>query len=712
VYYLTVEAGDLKQSNEINLITNGIDTISTIYINGHYIGQTSNMFIPYTFSINGYLNEGDNLITIEIQSAVNYVKDQATDYQGKYNYSIIPECWPEVYNGECHSNFIRKMAASFSWDWGPAFPGSGIWLPIGIQIVQSSIKLEQFWATLGETGQDNQDWIINLTLSLLKPIPDHEVSIVVTLSTDQEIDDNLQKEFTIYSGLIRLNSGKNYPLPPIQVTSSRVALWWPNGMTIYANNTIVDRRRTLYNLTVTIQSSEADVQSKSKQIGFRHIKLIQEKPEAGRILRPNGQYDVAHLPGLSFRFEVNGIPLFIKGTNVIPSSIFPENESRGKEYVHRLLSTVRYSSMNMIRVWGGGIYQTDYFYDLADQLGILVWQDFMFACMTYPTDQSFLDNVKEEVAQQVKRLAHHPSIALWSGNNEDETAIATGWWPELASNFTRYVGDYLKLNRDTIKATVGQLDPGRIFVSSSPSNGDETEAEGGLAVNPGDYLFGDVHFYSYGVDAWNQSKYPEARFISEYGFESYSSLASYAKVIPRDELVYPLSDSLESRQHHPNGTVEMESMIANYFKLPTQRGDLTTLRKIIYLSQCLQAIAIKLETQVYLRNRRVDQFTGTKLTWGAMYWMLNDIWVATSWSSLEFGGKWKMLQYYVRKIFNPIHGQIYLIDDDNHNGNQLIQSVINNDVGSKVKLTVSINVHQLDSFEFTSIASEIHEVER
>ncbi|XP_053201052.1 beta-mannosidase-like [Panonychus citri] len=705
-----VEAEDLKQSNEIYLIVNGVDTISRIYINGHYIGQTSNMFIKYSFNINGHLYEGDNLITIAIESAVSYAKGQSDDYKGQHNYTIVPECWPDVYHGECHSNFIRKMAASFSWDWGPAFPGSGIWLPIGIEIVQSPVQLDSFWTSIGESI-DSQEWILNLTLTILRPIDEREVSVVVKLSTDQELDGKYERELTIYSGLFGLDSSRsNYPLPTIKVTSSRVALWWPNGMKIYSNSTIIDRPRALYNLTVTIQSSEADVQSKSKQIGFRRIRLIQEKPEAGKILRPNGKYDKATLPGLSFRFEVNGVPLFIKGTNVIPTSIFPENESRDKDYVHRLLSTVSYSSMNMIRIWGGGIYQTDYFYDLADQLGILIWQDFMFACMTYPTDQSFLDNVKDEVTQQVTRLSHHPSIALWSGNNEDETAIATGWWPELAAHFTQYVDDYLKLNRDTIKVTVQQLDPGRIFVSSSPSNGDETEAEGGLAVNPGDYLFGDVHFYSYDVDAWNQSKYPEARFISEYGFESYSSLSSYAKVIPMDKLVYPLTDSLESRQHHPNGTLEMEAMIANYFKLPSEKGNLIALRKMIYLSQCLQAIAVKLETQVYLRNRKVDQFTGTKLTWGAMYWMLNDIWVSTSWSSLEFGGKWKMLQYYIRKIFNPIHGQIYLTNDHN-NGNQLIETVINNDFTGTVKLRVTINVHQLDSFEFTSIVSGIHQIE-
>ncbi|XP_015794615.1 beta-mannosidase [Tetranychus urticae] len=699
-----LEPEDLKSKNEIYLIVEGIDTISNIYINENLIGVSRNMFVRYDFEISRYLKPGSNFIKVDIQSPVSYAKTQFDSYKANFNYSIVPECWPDVYNGECHANFIRKMAASFSWDWGPAFPSSGIWLPIGIEIVESTCAFDNFWVTLNESN-DNGDWIINTVLALERPVTGKEFDVQVTLSTD---DDIFETKFIIYKGSLILNSSvTNYALPSISVDRSRVGFWWPNGMMTYSNDRIIQRPRTLYNLTVNLLNlNDSMNQSKTKRIGFRSIKLIQEKPTAGQIKLSNGEYQVATMPGLSFRFEVNGVPLFIKGTNVIPTSVFPENESRDKEYVKKLLQTVAYSSMNMIRVWGGGIYQTDYFYDLADELGILIWQDFMFACMTYPTDQEFLDNVESEVQYQVTRLAHHPSIALWSGNNEDETAIATGWWPELQSNFTRYVEDYLKLNKDTIKETVKKFDAERIFISSSPSNGDETEAEGGLAVNPNDVLFGDVHFYTYSANAWDQSQFPEARFVSEYGFESYSSYESLASVIPPEKLTYP-SDSLEHRQHHPNGTNEMDAMINNYFRLPA-KTDSNGLRKIIYLSQCLQAMAVKLETEVYLRNRNVDPFTGAKMTWGAMYWMLNDIWVGTSWSSLEFGGKWKMLQYYMKDVFNPVHGQIYKKQDKD---SESIEVVINNDVSHKLKFSVTIDVYKFDSFTHNTVITGIAEVD-
>ena len=200
---------------------------------------------------------------------------------------------------------------------------------------------------------------------------------------------------------------------------------------------------------------------------------------------------------------------------------------------------------------------------------------------------------------------------------------------------------------------------------------------------------------------------PEARFVSEYGFESYSSYESLASVIPPEKLTYPLSDSLEHRQHHPNGTNEMNAMINNYFRLPA-KTDSNGLRKIIYLSQCLQAMAVKLETEVYLRNRNVDTFTGTKMTWGAMYWMLNDIWVGTSWSSLEFGGKWKMLQYYMKDVFNPIHGQIYKKQDKD---SEFIEVVINNDVSHKLKFLVTIDVYKFDSFTPNTVITGIFEVD-
>jgi beta-mannosidase len=248
----------------------------------------------------------------------------------------------------------------------------------------------------------------------------------------------------------------------VEIAKIAVRSWWPNGY----------GEQKLYNLSAEFRNGD-ETSTKSVRIGFREIELVQEKIGTG----------------LSFYFKVNGMPIFAKGANEIPLDVLPER-GQNPETVSRILESAHATNMNMLRVWGGGVYESDYFYDKADELGILIWQDFMFACAMYPTYPEYLNNVAAEVRHQVKRLNSHPSIALWAGNNENEVALMTNWYG-THSNLTLYKDDYIKLYIDTIEPELRKVTDSVIFLSSSPTNGKESVQEHYLASNPQDPLYGD-----------------------------------------------------------------------------------------------------------------------------------------------------------------------------------------------------------------------------
>jgi beta-mannosidase len=336
--------------------------------------------------------------------------------------------------------------------------------------------------------------------------------------------------------------------------------------------------------------------------------------------------------------EVNGRPIFLKGANWIPQDALP---SRWTEAGARsLLDQAVAANMNCIRVWGGGRYESDGFYDYCDEKGILVWQDFMFACATYPSTPEFLAEVDAEARAQIRRLKHHPCIALWCGNNEDLGAI--GWYEESRANPTRYVVDYDRLNEGVLGRAVRELDPGRPWWPSSPSAG------------PGDYSdnwhadgAGDMHYWS----VWHEGKPFSAyldvrpRLCSEFGFQSLPSPEAVAAFAGPEDLNVT-SPVMEHHQRHPKGNELIMTTMLRYFRMP--RGFDETL----YLSQAQQALAIKTAVD-YWRST-------TPRCMGALYWQLNDVWPCASWSSLEYGGRWKLLHYEARRFFAPAAPFAYL----------------------------------------------------
>uniref|UniRef100_A0A8C6SKE6 Beta-mannosidase n=1 Tax=Neogobius melanostomus TaxID=47308 RepID=A0A8C6SKE6_9GOBI len=514
-----------RYTNKQLLIFDGIDTVSTISLNGITLGQTDNMFQSYVFCVWCSLQE------------------------------------------QC----------SFSWDWGPSFPTMGLW---------KGVRLEAF------------DLFQIIQVSAVPLYSRSHSNIKNGLSKDQ--------------------------LQFMDRVESKVKLWWPRG----------HGDQPLY--WISIRGYQRGEEILNEIVYFRTVELVQE-PIPGN-------------PGLSFYFQINGKAIFLKGSNWIPAHSFLDQVT--EKTLRNLLQSVADANMNALRVWGGGVYEQDLFYILCDQMGIMVWQDFMFACALYPTEQDFIESVKEEVIQQVGRLKSHPSIIVWSGNNENEAALATDWFDIPMTERPKYVKDYVTLYVNNIRAVVLEEDQSRPFLVSSPTNGVESEQEGWVAEDPYDPLYGDTHFYSYTHDCSDWRSFPRTRFASEYGFQSWPSLSTLKQVSIEYDRKYDSAFS-SHRQHHDDGNQQMLQQAALHYHLPNSTDGFKRYTDTLYITQVMQAQCVKAQTEFYRRSRS-EVIEGKGLTMGALYWQLNDIWQAPSWSSIEFGGKWKMLHYFAQNFFAPV----------------------------------------------------------
>ncbi|KAJ4448986.1 hypothetical protein ANN_00378 [Periplaneta americana] len=649
-------APELIQKQQIFLVFHGVDTVASVYLNDEHIGDCDNMFVRYSFPIKSVIQSGENHLDVRFQSAITAA--QARSEEQAKNYVVPPDCVPKEYRGECHANFLRKMQASFSWDWGPAFPSAGLWKSVVLEAFDTAVIRD----VTTNIQQMEDHWLIDVNIFLESGEEVSEVSgkfeVILQLDTQPM---TVTKEATLTPD----QSGDLKATVQIEVPKEEVELWWPNEF----------GAQKLYNLSVTFQdSSEQEVSQTSLKVGFRTIELVQDPVEEGT--------------GLTFYVKVNDVPIFSKGSNWIPSHVLPE-KSADPVTIHHLLSSSKKAHMNMLRVWGGGMYESDLFYQLADEMGILIWQDFMFACALYPTNEEFLQSVTTEVKQQVRRLQHHPSLAIWAGNNENEGALRDNWYGTSGSNYSIYKADYIKLYVDTIRTAV-QAEDDRPFVVSSPSNGLETEKEGYIADNPGSSLYGDIHYYNYLGIGWQPSTYPKTRFASEYGFQSLPSFKTLSAVSePSDWSM--ASGFSDHRQHHPGGNSEMQIEMLQSLPVPADITSPEEYQTFIYFSQIYQAMAIKTETENYRRWRSTLLSDGQGLTMGALYWQLNDIWQAPSWASIELGGKWKMLHYFACNFFAPVLVSPFVTDSGN------LEVHLISDLLQDMETLLTISVYKWDS---------------
>lgn len=562
----------------------GLDTFALLKINGKKIGATDNQFRTYEFDVKKILKPGSNTIEVRFASTYPHIDRKMKEH---------PLKTPGHVKWEKHGrSYVRKAQCNYGWDWGPALVTCGIWRDIVIAAFDiariSDVLIVQKHAANGKA--------VGLEIDVAAEVVRRKnLTAAVSVSYNGRV---------VAESEIGLKSGR----AKTRLTIEHPKLWWPNGL----------GEQPLYEVNVDLVGDGAELlDSKTRRIGLRTLTLERKKDEWGEC----------------FRFAVNGKPFFAKGANWIPGDIFTTRMTQ-KEYAYLLVSAAE-ANMNMLRVWGGGIYEEDVFYDLCDELGICVWQDFMFACAAYPAfDEKFLANVRAEAEDNIKRIRHHAALALWCGNNELEQCghvSATSKRKDLMT-----VADYRKLFDELLPDAVRKFDPGRDYWPSSAHT--PGKARFSEPCNPDS---GDAHLW----DVWHGRKPFEwyrtctHRFNSEFGFQSFPEPKTVnAYTLPEDRNV--TTRIMEHHQRSGIGNSTIMSYLLDWFRLPTRFDE--TLR----LSQILQGMAIKYACEHWRRNMPRGM--------GTLYWQLNDNWPVASWSSIDHFGRWKALHYMAAKFFAPV----------------------------------------------------------
>ncbi len=583
---------NIRNHERVELDFKGLDTYADVYVNNQKVLEADNMFRDWKADVKNALKEGENQLRIVFHSPIKkgLEKYDAMDYEIPVSDNDLAEIG-KVEGSKKVSIYTRKAGYHFGWDWGPRLVTSGIWRPVYLNAWDEA-KINDLQIVQHEVSDAKATFTANFEI-------DAEGSKSATLSVLN--DGNL-----LTSKTVQLQEGTKIYSVDFQIENPK--LWWTNGL----------GEAHLYNITGKLTSDERSI-SKDTRIGIRTLELVREKDENGT----------------SFYFKLNGHPVFMKGANYIPNDAFLPRVT--DENYRKVIETAKKSNMNMLRVWGGGIYENDVFYDLCDENGILVWQDFMFACAMFPGDDAFLENVKQEAIDNVKRLRNHPSIALWCGNNEI-LAAWTGWgWRQKEEARNKENADkiwqaYVDIFHKTLPDVINEYDPQRSYWDSSPSSG--------MGI-PADLVNGDEHYWGvwWGKEPFETYATHLARFMSEYGFQSFPEMSSVEKyAVPEDYDIY--SDVMKSHQRSSIGNGTIEYYMLKEYKQPKD------FPSFLYVNHVLQAEGIKFGLE---GHRRAMPYC-----MGSLYWQINDVWPVASWSSTDYYQKWKALQYYVKKGFEPV----------------------------------------------------------
>jgi len=556
----------------LDLCIEYLDTIAEIKINNQVVAISRNMFVALKLNVLPFVKVGENRIEILLKRADLEAKAEAKKLP-------FPVPWAVGNNQVPHMNTLRKAQCHAGWDWGICLLVAGVYGDITITPIQKTRLVAV------QTDQNWQGDNCEVTVSVEYEKLNIESELVTVKFAEQELLCELE------------NMQQSQQFSFIVEDANR---WWPAGY----------GEAYLYDLTVAL-----DGQTINKKIGLRELRLITEEDEVGS----------------SMLFEVNGFPITAKGANWIPLDAMPGLNS--DQRYRDLLTDAHAANMNMIRVWGGGIYEHDIFYELCDELGLLVWQDLMFACALYPSTRDFVENVVEEVDYQVKRLRNHSCIALWCGDNEVIGAI--GWYPESRENREKYVVNYDRLNR-ALEETVEKADSSRRFWASSPCNGELDFGDAWHDDNRGDMHYWDVWHSGKSIDAYTTVN---PRFCSEFGFQSWPSLPTVKQFAPEEDWNIT-SPSFEGHQKNGRGNSIITEMFTRYYRFPK------SFEQMLYLSQVQQTVAIKTASEYWRAIKPINR--------GILYWQLNDCWPVSSWSSIEYDGRWKQLHYQTARFFAPL----------------------------------------------------------
>ncbi len=620
-----VTAATLAHEN-VELVFEGLDTYAQVYLNEQVVLNADNMFRTWRVNAKPALKAGDNTLRILFRSPVNEI----LPLMAKLDYKLPA---PND-QGEKTSPFTRKAPYHYGWDWGPRFVTSGIWRPVSLQSWDHA-RVNDLQILVKKISREAAEAMANVEIETSAA---GAATIVVENLTDKTI---------VGKQLVKLNAGTNRV--SFDFTITKPALWWPNGLG--AQPLYSFRARTFVNGRVTDE--------KLTRTGLRTLELRQQRDEAGQ----------------SFMFVINGIPVFAKGGNWIPADSFPSRISKDK--YRFLVKSVRDSNMNMLRVWGGGIYEADWFYELCDEMGIMVWQDFMFACSMYPATQEFLDNVRAEAIDNVKRLRNHPSLVLWAGNNEIETGwMNWGWRQTFPASLW---DDYKKIFLGVLQEVCARFDPSRPYWPSSP--------HGGLDDDPDSIRSGDVHFWRvwHFAEPFTDYEKQTPRFMSEYGFQSFPNIETVKTyTLPSERDIE--SPIILAHQRHPRGNQLVREYMLREYAQPKD------FESFLYLSQVLQAEGIRIGAE-HLRRIMPHNM-------GSLYWQINDCWPVASWSSIDYFGRWKALQYYARRFYNEL-----LISPNVQNGYLRLYVVSDRTKPAPAKIRVS-----LINFDGTLLKNFVHDI--
>ena len=572
----------ILEKETIEIFFEGIDTFASIWINGEKIGETNNMFTPWRFGIKEFLKEGQNTIAVQIKSAKKIAEELENKYKSKYGvfHSVFYTARP----------YIRKAQYSFGWDWGPRLPTAGIWRRVKI-IAYDKARLGYISALplkiMGEKA------VLKLTAEVYAS---NKVEVEVKFKIEG-YGQKIEKWVKIVA-----EKGRNDVECEVEVPKPR--LWWPRG---YGS-------QNLYSLTAELYVEGKLLDRDEMKIGIRSVELVQEPDEEGK----------------TFIFKINGKPIFCKGANWIPADSFLPRVS--KQRYRKLLELAAEAGMNMLRIWGGGIYEDDVFYEICDELGIMIWQDFMYACAEYPEEEWFLEEAEREAEEVVRRLRRHPCIVLWCGNNENQCMCQTTW-----RDRERLLG--LPIYDEILPRVCSRLDPTRPYWPSSPYGG----------VDPNSPSEGDRHNW----EVWSEwVDYPaylrdKGRFISEFGWQAPPSLELLKEYMEPGDL-YPQSRSMESHNKQVDGQERLYRFLAAHYPVPED------IKRFTLYCQLNQADALKTSIE-YWRTRMFK-------TSGCIIWQLEDCWPVTSWSLIDYELNPKASYHIVKRIFQQIISPLIIKD--------------------------------------------------
>ncbi len=639
----TVTADQL-QYDGTQLFLEGLDTHADVFLNGSRILRSENMFVGHKIQVKPLLKEGKNQLYIRFYSPVQLMMPARATFG--YDYPAGND-----HRDEKLSVYNRKAPYHFGWDWGIRIVQMGLWKPVSLNFYNDA-SIEDYYVK--QTAVTEQVAKIENQIEIHSVSSDPMEAVVsVEYGVQGDAGEQISKKIT-------LQPGKNLISLPLDISQPK--RWMP----------VHWGEQHLYDFTVKIMSGNREIAKKTVRTGLRSVRLVQEPDEHGK----------------SFYVEVNGIPLFAKGANYIPGEIFTTQQDA--TYYEKIFDNFMAANMNFVRVWGGGIYENEEFYRQADKRGILVWQDFIFGCVPYPSDDTFLSNVKEEATYNIKRLRNHASLAFWCGNNEIEEALNHWGWQ---SQYPKEVMDgwykgYNKTFRELIPRLINELDGTRSYIHGSPYNGTSWGKPEGFASS-------DAHDWAlwYGHLPFEGMADRLPRFASEFGFQSFPEMKTIRSFAPEDQWSLE-SEVMTIHQKASTGNSLIKKYMDMYYHEPRNFED------FVYIGLVMQGNGMEESVEAMRRGRPYCM--------GALYWQINDDWPVVSWSSIDYYNNWKAQHYRMRDVLSPLALGVeskdeklnyYTMSDylQDHNNLKLSVQVIDFTTGKRKEFTERISAKANDS---------------